>query len=1128
MNTINYGHFLESVENYSFLYYSLEIECLLLYNMTCKGMKRHENLKKANLQQFSAWLRCELLLRRGRGPSYSWVLKFIDARLEKTGKGALLLYPSIALILELIYNRIPRVRINREKTMTLIHYLSFLISIRNDTFVDKEILDIHLSPCVEDFEKWIKSHIGCTSPTYKQWCQSCVWQQDAMYAETTIRNFIVNEPVVGLSFDDKEIWPVYLAYLSSLAIEVLINSVNVPEELETQRAFHLSPEEELVVEENCKAFEDWLSRKNSSQTCKKYLSLLRGVNSTAESQLLCSFLKEQSVDNVLVVLNALVERGILERSSRKVAALYLSYQTQRAATEGCTIASTTKTIKFSKIDFENWLVLFVGLGRGYVKSFIEKAEEISEHLSPLGFSLYTVNSPFELKALEPIFLSAISDSHVLTLDYYYSYMRSSLFGIEEIKVVDDRREETKIVQKTSPSFGEWCLERGLGAPTIKTMQAFLVTLSRYCKSLNLDFNPKRNSDIVNVRALLDLYTNQQGYRKILTVGGAKNYVDRYCSYLLNRITCREIEPFLSQNGDQGHLPILVVADKKQVGAKFSTWLKAGRFCDENSARTFVSSLYAAEDLVREQFGDSLLENPCKRKIAYLRLLVLENKRFKKNWNGPLRLFLQFISEFRLIANEEHLENIKYIKNIIITLFNGVVRLSPISDYQRLIDVLNSPKYQHLQYSEDDIMRMVKRIAVHDKQSDTLIIQEKFLSSEETAQLLQYIQGIFESGCPVVDYNELRKKLPENKQFFHNDTLRQFLTMVGEGIFVCEARCIRSVDSCKENVSFPTIISEKLREIKKPISKNELIKLLPSVSEEIITRILGQNNLGNNIGIVNPKREKIFHADIIELTKTEKSYIISNIIKALHSNYFITSSQLYKQLKNKVPKLFKRYPFLTKSALFRVLRYKLRDFFKFSISCITFSSKVDILSIYKSYCAKHNRIKMSQLLQFEKELGVSNIPFDQIYETHARVNRDNLIRREQLCFDIPIIDSILQGICQKTLLPISRFNAYDKLPLVSGFEWTPFLLEHYLTYHSCQFSLYKRNFSRRGCYGLIIQRETDILDFDEAVARYVWLSGTKLDGDSILTHLYESGVIGVRKYANIDQIIQRVIQLQNMI
>lgn len=170
--------------------------------------------------------------------------------------------------------------------------------------------------------------------------------------------------------------------------------------------------------------------------------------------------------------------------------------------------------------------------------------------------------------------------------------------------------------------------------------------------------------------------------------------------------------------------------------------------------------------------------------------------------------------------------------------------------------------------------------------------------------------------------------------------------------------------------------------------------------------------------------------------------------------------------------------------------------------------------------------MSQLLQFEKELGAANLPFEQIYETHARVSQDELIRRNQLHFDTPVIDSVLLGVCQHALLPISQFNAYDKLPLVSGGDWTPFLLEHYLTYHSDQFSFYKRNFSKTGCYGLIVPRASDITDFDEAVARYIWLSCKEQDAESIVIHLQESGVIGARKYANIDQIIKRVSELQN--
>lgn len=1092
-------------------------------------MKKERTLqKKTNLQQFSAWLRNELQLYNSLRASYSCELISLDTRLEKSGEGSLLLRPSIDLILELIHNRVPKIRVNREKTMALIHYLSFLISIGDEVFITKEVLEAQLTPSQEDFVKWIKCNIGYTSHTHTKWNQSCVWQQPATYAETSIREYIENKAIIAQSYNDRKIWPVYLTYLASLAIGCNSNLFVVLKELESQTGFYPPTDEKREENLNYKAFEDWISKKNTAPTCRKYLSSLRGVNSTAKRVLRNSLLREQSVANVFAILNTLITMGKLDKGDRKVAALYLSYQTQHAATIGTTLVREAKTIRPTKIEFENWLVSFVGMGRTPAKAHAAKAEEISAHLSPIGFSLFTVNSAFELKALEPLFVTAISNPHVLTLDYYYAYIHSSIPGIEEIKAFNNGEEETKVVKKTKPSFEVWCLGKELVPSTIKSMQKFLGELTRYCQSRGINFDHKTDSDIANVTALLDLYTNQQAYHEILTDGKVKNYTDRYCSYLLDKIALREIDEVLSQKDNQWQYPILVVAEKKQVAAKFTAWLKAGRYCDDNSTRTFVSSLYSAEDLVREQFNDSLMENPYKRRIAYLRLLAIEKPQFKTDWKRPLRLFVQFLSEFRIISKEEHFENIKKIKDIILLLFNGAIQNEAGTDYQRICAELNSMPSHPIRYREEDIMSIVKQLTVHDKQSDTLILQEAFLPDDLTANLLQYVQGVFASGCPVVTYEELRKKLPENRQTVHTDTLRQFLTMVGEGIFSCETRCIRSIDSSKETENFPTIISDKLREIKKPVSKNELVALLPSISERIITRILVQNNIGINIGIVNPKRENIFHADIVELTKNERSDIIGVIIETLHSNYYITSSQLYKLIKNKVPKLFKRYAFLTKGALFRVLRYKLKDLFNFSISCITFSGTVDISSIFKSYCAQHKRIKLSQLIQFEKELGGCNIPFEQIYETHARVNQDELIRRNQLHFDILAIDSSLQGICQQTLLPISRFNAYDKLPLVSGFEWTPFLLEHYLSYHSHKFSFYKRNFSRNGCYGFILPRATDISDFDEAVARYIWFSGYELDADTIVTHLQEIGIIGARKYANIDQIILRVREIQSLL
>lgn len=1090
------------------------------------SMKRELKEKKiACLRQYRAWLQLKIkFLNFHDRARYCRFLEAIDVQVQKKTGASLLLQPNTTLILQLIQGKNTKLSISQEKVMILMHYLFFLLSSQDESCITKDIYNLQLSPNVNDFAKWIKTYIG---GIYEQWRDSSFWQQSSLYTETSIKKIIDTESIIAPASNDNKISAVYAAYLFSLAF----NSIQGAEALNqttTQTGHYQSKEDAQIHSSKCKAFSEWLSTRNAAQTCAKYLSVLYGINATAIRVLHHSLLNEQSIDNVTAILKTLISSSELKNIDRKVAALYLSYLTQQDAVEADYLSGKVKTIKPSKTDFENWLVSFIGMGRAYARAYVLKAEEISTHLSPIGFSLFTVNSTFELKSLEPIFKLSISNSLILALDYYYAYMYSAMTNIEETKIGPDKEDETKGIQKQKQCFEAWCLEKEIGQTTIKSMQEFIVELSAYCKSHELTFNSETDTDIVNVSILLDLYTNQQAYNELFTSSWTKNYVDRYCLYLLGLHSSAEISSILTQKNNQSQHPFLIVADKKRVAAKFKNWLIEKQYCNEGSARTFVSSLYSCENLVREHFNDSIMENPYKRKIAYLRLLALEKTQFKTYWAPPLRLFIQFLSEFHIISEEEHLANLKKINNFILEQFDGIIPQLFAHDYRSICAALNGANNPPLQYSEDDILDIVELLTIHDKPSNTLILRDAFIPEAVTAQLIQYIESVFEAGCPVVDYEEVRKRLPKERQATHNDTLRQFLNPVGKGIFTCEAKCVRAIDSCKKSENIQSIIADKLREINKPIFKDELVALLPSISEGIITRILSQNNLGINTGIVHPKREKIFHADIVEITKTEKTDIISVIFENLHLNYYITASQLHKLIKSKVPRLFKKYTFLTKGALFRVLRYKLSEFFNFSISCVTFSGTVDMLSIFKSYFTKHKKVKLAQLMQFEKELGATNIPFEQIYETHARVNHEDFVKREHLHFDIPAIDSVLEKICTQPLLPIGLFNDYSNLPLVSGFEWTPFLLEHYLTYHSKKFFLCKRNFSRRGCYGFIIQQPSDINDFDDATARYLWLSNIELNTGGIIERLYEVGVIGVRKYANIEHVIQRVRELQNFL
>lgn len=870
----------------------------------------------------------------------------------------------------------------------------------------------------------------------------------------------------------------------------------------------------------------WLSERNSAPTCRNYLEALCQIDEYASGELQQPLLVDEAVEHAFAIIDKLYAEGKLSKQEKKVAALFLAFLAQKKACEAGGDSYTTALLAPSRTAFERWLMTFIGLSTPSATAYAERIEEISSRLSALELSMYTVCSIRELKSWEPCLKNILDASRRAALDYYYAYLCYSIAHRPE-ETGCSRNEEAPAGDRSvvAPGFEGWCLAKEIGLPTIKQMQGFIESLPASCRELGIAFDAGGNNLAANTAALLDLYTCRHAYDTILTGVKEQNSIDRYCLYLLDSLPATELEAILNTPAENNWQSILVMDNMKEVGAKFRIWLMGIGYGTSNSTRTIVSSLYSCEELVRAQYGGSIMESANKRRITSLALQVSEHKNFNRNWRRPLRLFLQFLSSFNTISSKEHEQNLKRLEQIISSWFGGRLQAVDSAVCLALHETWEREFCQPLMYEAEDLLDIVKQITIHDEERGCYVLPTALLKQKTREKLYRNLKTILDGNCPVVDYTALLRQIPEANDSVSLDTLRQYLNLTGDGSFVCETKCIRAVDSSKRTDNFPTLVCNKLREIERPASTEELLMLLPGLSEDTLRRVLAQNNLGASIGIINPKKGNIFHADIIRLSETEKQAIEAAILEYLLSvNDFITVSQLHDMVKEETPEVLERHPFLSPDSLYKVLRYKLGEKFNFNLACVTFSEAADIQSRFQEFCAGKRRVTRAELTELKRELNVTNIPLDLIYKTHAHVDKDNFIVRGELHFDTRSTDEALEYLCREDFIPLSRFNEYEKLPPVAGFEWTPFLLEHYLSFHSEKFTYLKRHFAVSGCHGFIVRKASAAVDFDEAVAQHLCNANVVLDEESVLSHLRETGLIGRRTYSGIGDIIQRAGEL----
>lgn len=878
----------------------------------------------------------------------------------------------------------------------------------------------------------------------------------------------------------------------------------------------------LNLSDNGRAlFQQWLSARHVKKTCEKYEQCINAINFRSIKTENCSLFALLTPRQAAFIIRALEAKALLvNKEERKSCVLFLSFLAQTYDFPEKESENQSVQGSLSKADFERWLITFNGFSYAQSKKYIEDLDKISKKAyKSTGLSIYEVFAVPDLQKLHFLLNAQLDKSQKRVLDYFFAYLCYCLPDVD--KSVEEVIEPAI---RQHRYFDEWCFEQGLTRGTVDSMKEFVESLSKYAayRDLSQSFEECNPSD--KLRTIFLILSQAESYLHLLSEFKHHGYIDRYCQYLLSVIPEKKVRELIREKTTPAKLPVLITGNEKQIGKLFAQWLKENKICSDGSARTFVSSLYDCEEIALKEFNSTLFDIENKFRVAWLRLQIIESPNFISRLFRPLWLYLQFLASYHVVSVAQYDADKQRLLNLLNKKYNGCLGVVKEGfNVPLFFDWLN--EYGDvLPYSKEQIIGILNDTAVYDSNKECYYTLDIVISEESKNRVREYISEAWNSGSPIVDYSQIIKSLPEHLEGISVDILRRYLALSSSGEYICEAKYLRALKVPKQNRGdIGAYVCQLLRNVGKPVSRKELFELAPALSEKSIQVVLGGNNNGVNIGIINPKgaKNKIFHADIVNLTKKEQASIIGLINGELLSNEYVTASRLYSLVKEGLPDLFKRYNFLTRTAVYGVLRYKFGKFFTFNISCVTYNERINVSSIFLSFCKSHRKFKLSDLSKIEADLGVVGIPFEQIYTISARISQDSFISREGIKFDVASIDRKLSAYCPKKITPIRLFERYDKLPRVQNMEWNIFLLEHYLLYHSKKLCLLKRNLAKGGCYGFIVRKRQEIQDFDSVIVEYLATKKIEYTRENVLSLLFEEGIIAARRYESIDSIIARL-------
>ena len=149
-------------------------------------------------------------------------------------------------------------------------------------------------------------------------------------------------------------------------------------------------------------------------------------------------------------------------------------------------------------------------------------------------------------------------------------------------------------------------------------------------------------------------------------------------------------------------------------------------------------------------------------------------------------------------------------------------------------------------------------------------------------------------------------------------------------------------------------------------------------------------------------------------------------------------------------------------------------------------------------------------------------FQALYDDMIRVDRNRFVANQLVNFSINEIDTVLAGFVTDNFGAIQDVTTFAMFPLC-GQSWNHYLLESFCYKYSRKYSLHVVHFNDKNA-GIIAEKDFN-KNYDEMLAITLARTDVELSPEIIGQYLFNTGYMAKRKYAKLDEIVQRASELR---
>lgn len=410
---------------------------------------------------------------------------------------------------------------------------------------------------------------------------------------------------------------------------------------------------------------------------------------------------------------------------------------------------------------------------------------------------------------------------------------------------------------------------------------------------------------------------------------------------------------------------------------------------------------------------------------------------------------------------------------------------------------------------DEIMSMVGT-----KRDDRVFPKQDDSQNDLVMEIVGDILSAFDSGATAVYieavYDKYQQPLADNLHIYNQDALASLLLAHANGKYTQRYSFLTNNWSGANAQEDLLRIMKMFHQPQDYAAIHEKAWFLPYERMKTI--------LVTTASIVNVAAETYFYAPNLPVSADELAHLSSLMNEELSYHSHITDVRLMQLIAEKCPSIAINTDGYTTYGLRNCLGYILRDQFAFNGPIITLKGKeLSMSDVFTEFAKDHEVLSVDELSALSNEMSIV-IYWDSVLSEMIRVSATELVRKDQIKFDVEITDEILDGMCPGDYVPLPEINLFLYFPNI-GYPWNSYLLESYLFSCSRKFRLLHSSFIKTGVYGAMVRKDADFQDYRSLLVDVLSKSNALDSTKDALQYIVDKGYQQRRRYEGIETVIQ---------